>query len=79
MSSRVSFYDTQGRLDNPVDTRGMIASLLFDFVLQENWAFVLGGSYQTREGTDALSDAFSLERKQVFISMRFMLPGLLRF
>jgi len=75
VGSRVSLYDTQGRLDNPVDTRGIIASLLFDFFLQENWVLVLGGSYQTREGTDR----FNLERKRVFISMRLMLPGLLRF
>jgi len=80
MSSRVSFYDTQGRLDNPVDTRGITASLLFDFVLQENWVFVLGGSYQTRIGkTRVGTDAVSLERIRAFISMRFMLPGLLRF
>ena len=80
ISSRVSLYDTQGRLDNPVNTRGIIASLFFDYSLQENWVLALGGNYQTREGTDSfISGALSLARKQIFVSVRYMMPGLLRF
>jgi hypothetical protein len=72
---RVSLYDAQGRLDNPVDTRGVTASLLCDFLLQNNWVVVLGGRYQTQ----GVNNTFDLERKQAFISLRFALPQLLRF
>jgi len=75
VSSRLSFYDTQGLLDNPVDIRGLSVSLLFDFLLQDNWVLVLGGSYQLQEGT-AL---YNLVRNRVFVSLRFPLPQLLRF
>jgi len=75
VSSRVSFYDTQGLLDNPVDTRGISASLLFDFLLERSWVLVLGGSYQNQQGINT----FDVGRNRVFISLRYTLPELLRF
>ena len=75
VSSRVSFYDTQGLLDNPVDTRGISASLLFDFLLERSWVLVLGGSYQNQQG----NNTFDVGRNRVFISLRYTLPELLRF
>jgi len=78
VSANVSLYDTEARLDNPTETRGLSTSLIFNFLLHNHWSLVLGGSYQNQqEDRDGIGR--DLERKRVFVSLRFTLPELLRF
>ena len=74
-NSAVSLYDARQRLDNPVASRGVAASLALNLILNNHWTLNLGGSYQKQEGTDI----FDVERRRIFISMRFILPEFLRF
>lgn len=73
--SNISLYDTQSRLNNPLETRGLSVSQAVNLSLTDQWTLVLGGSYQTQDGNEFLD----LERRQVFVSLRLSLPELARF
>jgi len=79
VSANVTLYGTEARLDNPVENRGLSASLLFNFLLHDSWVLVLGGSYQNDEENRQSTGTFDFERKRIFLSLRFTLPELLRF
>ncbi|HEY3129416.1 MAG TPA: hypothetical protein VGL91_08155 [Acidobacteriota bacterium] len=75
LNSAVSLYNARQRLDNPVASRGVAASLALNLILNSHWALNLGGSYQKQKGTDI----FDVERRRIFVSIRFILPEFLRF
>jgi len=79
VSANVTLYDTEGRLDNPVDNRGFSTSLVFDFLLYNRWFLVVGGSYQDQKESRQGTEIFETKRTRVFVSLRFTLPDLLRF
>ena len=79
ISANVTLYDTQARLDNPVENRGLSTSLVFNFLLHDYWFLVLGGSYQDQQENRESAETFDVERKRVFVSLRFTLPELMRF
>ena len=79
VSANVTLYETEGRLDNPVDNRGWSTSLAFDFLLHDRWALGVGGSYQDQEENRQDTDAIDVVRRRVFVSLRFTLPELVRF
>ncbi len=79
VSANVTLYDTEGRLDNPVDNRGLSTSLVFDFLLHNRWVLVVGASYQDQQENLQGTETFNVGRKRIFVSLRFTLPELLRF
>jgi len=79
VSANVTLYDTEGRLDNPVDNRGLSTSLVFDFLLHNRWVLVVGGSYQDQQENLQGTETFDIGRKRLFVSLRFTLPELVRF
>ncbi len=78
VSANVTLYDSEARLDNPVNNRGLSTSLVFDFLLHNRWVLVVGGSYQDQQENQQGTD-FDVTRKRVFVSLRYTLPELLRF
>jgi len=79
VSANVTLYETEGRLDNPVDNLGWSTSLVFDFLLYNRWALGVGGSYQDQEENRQGTDTIDVVRRRVFVSLRFTLPELVRF
>jgi hypothetical protein len=79
ISANVTLYDTEARLDNPVENRGLSTSLVFNFLLHDSWFLVVGASYQDQEENQQGLGTIDTERKRVFVSLRFALPELLRF
>ncbi len=75
IQTNLSVYETTAVLDNPVETRGGLASVLLSFLMNDNWALNLGATYRTQDETN-LSDG---EQKRVYVSLSFNLPELLRF
>jgi len=78
VGANVSLYNTEARLDNPTETRGLSTSLVFNFLLHNHWSLVLGGSYQNQQ-EDINGIGRDVERKRVFVSLRVTLPELMRF
>jgi hypothetical protein len=71
----LSLYETQRIFDNPFETRGVDASLVWSYLLTQNVAISAGGSYRAQEGNDFLD----FDRRRVFISLRFQAPDFWRF
>jgi len=79
VSANVTLYETEARLDNPVDNRGLSTSLLFNFLLHHDWFLVVGASYQDQQENQQSMETFDIVRKRFFVSLRFSLPELMRF
>ena len=79
VSANVTLYESEARLDNPVDNRGLSISLIFNFLLHNRWVLVVGGSYQDQQESIQGTETFDVGRKRVFVSLRFTLPELMRF
>jgi len=75
IQTNLSVYETTAVLDNPVETRGGLASVLLSFLMNDNWALSLGATYRIQDETN-LSDG---EQKRVYVSLSFNLPEFLRF
>jgi len=75
IQTNLSVYETTAVLDNPVATRGGLASVLLSFLMNDNWALSLGATYRRQDETN-ISD---LEQKRVYVSVSFNLPEFLRF
>ncbi len=79
ISANVTLYDTEARLDNPVENQGLSTSLVCNFLLHDYWFLVVGASYQDQQENQQGLGTIDTERKRVFVSLRFTLPELLRF
>jgi len=79
ISANVTLYDTEARLDNPVENQGLSTSLVLNFLLHDYWFLVVGASYQDQEENQQGLGTIDTVRKRVFVSLRFALPELLRF
>ena len=75
LQTNLSVYETTAVLDNPVETRGGLASVLLSFLMNNNWALNFGATYRTQDETD-LSNG---EQKRIYVSVSFNLPEFLRF
>ena len=75
LQTNLSVYETTAVLDNPVATRGGLASVLLSFLMNDNWALNLGATYRRQNETN-LQDG---EQKRVYVSVSFNLPEFLRF
>ncbi len=71
----VSYYDSNSRFDNPVETRGPEASARLSFLVTDNVSFEVGANYQDQNGTDL----FQIDRKRAFATLRFTWPEFWRF
>lgn len=71
----LSLYETERIFDNPFDTRGLDASLVWSYLLTPNVSVSVGGNYRAQEGNDFLD----FDRRRVFTSLRFQLPDFWRF
>lgn len=75
INAGLTFLDTDRTLSQPQIEQSLQGSLIWRFMLTDNWSINAGASYQTQEGLDA----FDLERRRFFVSLRFALPDFWRF
>ena len=71
----LSFYRTDPLFDNPYKHEGLLASLVLNFNLTDHWAVNVGGSYRSQDEKGDVDAGYgNLDRRRVFVSLRFMLP-----
>ncbi len=74
VQTNLSVYETTAVLDNPVATRGGLASVLLSFLMNNNWALNLGATYRRQTETNLQNG----EQKRIYVSLSFSLPEFLR-
>jgi hypothetical protein len=74
-SSALAAYEHRGRLDNPYDTQGYSGTGVFSFLVTKDVSVEAGGSYYNQQG----HTYYDLNRRSVFVSLRYQVPEVYRF
>lgn len=80
----LSAFKTQRALDNPVDMKGVDASLVFGWLMSQHISLNVGANYRNQKETTTLveiipSGLYTYDRRRFFVSLRFDLPDFWRF
>jgi hypothetical protein len=71
----LSVYRSEGRLDNPLNTRGVNAAGNIGYALTNTFSIAGGATFQRFSGTGSLD----FTQKRIFMSLTYSKPNLIRF